>query len=160
MKIAEVMPIVKTIAETASAEEQVALWKLVSDNVWQAIATQAEQERRAKAERAPQPKVRRGRRGGSPRANAKPVVPKVPISPSKTPPTTAAKDNKAKATTSQQSVPQQQVQPKPYGATGLQPRAPIAPILPIATSAAVQSLPQALAKQLKPKITARAGGVV
>ena len=40
------------VVEFASAEEQLALWKLVSDNVWSAIAAQAQQERRADAEKA------------------------------------------------------------------------------------------------------------
>jgi hypothetical protein len=32
------------IVEIASAEEQLALWKLVNDNVWQAIETQRQQQ--------------------------------------------------------------------------------------------------------------------
>ena len=140
------------IDEIASAEEQLALWKLVSDNVWTAIAAQAEQERRAKAERS---KLKRGKRRSSPRA-AKPIAHTVPPKPA-TP--NAAKDTKPQASNAQPALPQQQVQPKVYGATGVLPRAPIAPIPPVATSAAVQSTPQALAKQPKPKITARAGGL-
>ncbi len=35
------------INEITSAEEQLALWRLVSDNVWQAINSQVEQERSA-----------------------------------------------------------------------------------------------------------------
>lgn len=46
------------LLEFASAEEQLALWKLVSDNVWKAIAQQAEQEAAEKAERARQAKLR------------------------------------------------------------------------------------------------------
>ena len=34
------------INEFANAEEQLALWKLVSDNMWQALSTQAEQQAR------------------------------------------------------------------------------------------------------------------
>ena len=40
------------IDEIASAEEQLALWKLISDNTWQAISQQAEAERRQRAEKA------------------------------------------------------------------------------------------------------------
>ncbi len=150
---------VKFLNEVASAEEQLALWKLVSDSVWQAIATQAEQERRATAEKAARSKAKRGKRSGGRVASAKPIAPK--------PVATAAKPTEPKlATTSKpqasapQQVQQQQVQPKvAYGAAGVQPRAPIAPIPPVASSDAVQTVPQTAAKQPKPKITARAGGL-
>ena len=46
------------LLEFASAEEQLALWKLVSDNVWKAIAQQARDEAAEKAERARQTKLR------------------------------------------------------------------------------------------------------
>ena len=143
------------IDEIASAEEQLALWKLVSDNVWSAIAAQAEQERRAKAEKAARSKPKSSTRRSSPKA-AKPIAPPLHAKPATA---NATKDAKPQATNAQPTVPQQQVQPKVYGATGVQPRAPIAPIPPVATSAAVQSTPQALAKHPKPKITARAGGL-
>ena len=35
------------IVEIANAEEQLALWKLVNDNVWQAIETQRQQQAQA-----------------------------------------------------------------------------------------------------------------
>ncbi len=147
------------IDEIASAEEQLALWKLVSDNVWQAIAAQAEQERRANAEKAALSKAKRGKRSGGRGASAKPIAPKpVAVAAKPTEPNTAAA-NKPQASAPQQAQ-QQQVQPKvAYGATGLQPRAPIAPIPPIASSVATQPLQKALPNQPKPKITARAGGL-
>ena len=37
------------LCEFASAEEQLALWKLVSDSVWASINTQAKQEAEQKA---------------------------------------------------------------------------------------------------------------
>lgn len=37
------------LVEFASAQDQLALWKLVSDSVWTAISIQAKQEARAKA---------------------------------------------------------------------------------------------------------------
>ena len=55
------------INEIASAEEQLALWKLVSDNTWAAISQQAEAERRQRAEKTAQVKLKRkagGKRGG------------------------------------------------------------------------------------------------
>jgi lipoprotein-anchoring transpeptidase ErfK/SrfK len=47
------------IYEFANAEEQLALWKLVSDNMWQALSTQAQQQARAEAERALQAKAKK-----------------------------------------------------------------------------------------------------
>ena len=55
------------IDEIASAEEQLALWKLISDNTWSAISQQAEAERRQRAEKAAKAKLKPkigGKRGG------------------------------------------------------------------------------------------------
>ena len=55
------------IFEIASAEEQLALWKLISDNIWTAVSQQAEAERRQRAEKAAQAKLKPkygGKRGG------------------------------------------------------------------------------------------------
>lgn len=55
------------INEIASAEEQLALWKLISDNIWTAVSQQAEAERRQRAEKAAQAKLKPkigGKRGG------------------------------------------------------------------------------------------------
>jgi hypothetical protein len=46
------------LLEIASAEEQMALWRLVSDSVWTAIAQQARQEAAEKAEKQRQAKAR------------------------------------------------------------------------------------------------------
>lgn len=46
------------LVEFADAEEQLALWKLVSDSVWAAVAQQAEQQQQEKAEKARQAKLR------------------------------------------------------------------------------------------------------
>ena len=144
------------IDEIASAEEQLALWKLVSDNVWQAIAAQAEQERRANAENAARSK-KRGKRSGKRAASPKPLATKVAPTPPKPAQPTASTASKPIAGSQAQ---QQQVQPKvAYGANGVQPRVPIPPIPPVAGSVATQPLQQALPKQPKPKITARAGGL-
>ena len=145
------------IDEFASAEEQLALWKLVSDNVWNAIATQAEQERRARAEKAARSKPKRGKRKSSPTA-AKPAPPKSPT------PTKPAADTDSKvqqqATMAQQPINVAPVQPPgPFGATGVQSRAPIQPIAPVATSGAVPQVQQPVPKQQKPRIMARAGGM-
>ena len=50
------------IFEIASAEEQLALWKLISDNIWTAISQQAEAERRQRAEKAAQNQAERDKR--------------------------------------------------------------------------------------------------
>ena len=54
------------IDEFASAEEQLALWRLVNDNVWQAIETQRQQQAQAAQAKAAQAKLkpRKGRKGG------------------------------------------------------------------------------------------------
>lgn len=64
------------IVEFASAEEQLALWKLVSDNVWAAFSKQAEDEAKQRAmKKAQAAKV--PKRGG--RAMPKPVMPPPPL---------------------------------------------------------------------------------
>ena len=45
--------------EIANAEEQLALWKLVSDGVWSAISQQAKQQAQAKAAKAKLPKPKK-----------------------------------------------------------------------------------------------------
>ena len=54
------------IDEFASAEEQMALWRLVNDNVWQAIETQRQQQAQAAQAKAAKAKLkpRKGRKGG------------------------------------------------------------------------------------------------
>lgn len=61
------------INEIASAEEQMALWKLVSDGVWNAISQQAKQQAQERAAKAKLPKPKK-------RATPKPApyVPKPP----------------------------------------------------------------------------------
>ena len=77
------------INEFASAEEQLALWKLISDNIWTAVSQQAEAERRQRAEKAAQAKFKpkiRGKRGGRkslppPPHITPPLPPKKPLLP-------------------------------------------------------------------------------
>lgn len=67
--------------EIASAEEQLALWKLISDNTWRAIAQQNSEQRKQQAAKAQQRKLKPKRvdkRGGR-----KSLPPPPPI---KTPP--------------------------------------------------------------------------
>jgi len=45
--------------EIANAEDQVALWRLISDNVWSAVMTQAKQAAAQKAQAAATPKPKK-----------------------------------------------------------------------------------------------------
>ena len=73
------------IDEFASAEEQMVLWKLVNDNVWQAIETQRQQQTQAAQAKAAQAKSkpRKGRKGGRGKLSIPmpppPSSPKVPL---------------------------------------------------------------------------------
>ena len=70
------------INEIADAEEQIALWRLVSDNVWSAINAQAEEQakQRAAAEQQRKLKPKRGRKGSVAQTSPPPKspVPKPP----------------------------------------------------------------------------------
>jgi len=66
--------------EFASAEEQLALWKLISDNTWQAIRQQVEAERVESAARAAQTKLKPKRTGGK-RGGRKSLPPPPHITP-------------------------------------------------------------------------------
>jgi hypothetical protein len=68
------------INEFANAEEQLALWKLISDGVWTAVHTQAEQQARANAERAQQAKTKKptSKRSKSVKAPYAPPPPPLP----------------------------------------------------------------------------------
>ena len=59
------------INEIASAEDQMALWRLVSDSVWQAIETQRQQQAEAEQAKAAKAKLKpRGSRKGKSRSAA------------------------------------------------------------------------------------------
>jgi hypothetical protein len=74
------------INEIASAEDQMALWRLVSDSVWQAIETQRQQQAQAEQVRAAKAKLKpRGSRKGKGRSTAPMPSPKPPP-PKKFPP--------------------------------------------------------------------------
>jgi hypothetical protein len=68
------------INEFANAEEQLALWKLISDSVWTAVRTQAEQQARADAERVQQAKAKKptSKRSKSVKAPYAPPPPPLP----------------------------------------------------------------------------------
>jgi hypothetical protein len=90
------------INEIASSEEQLALWKLISDNIWTAISQQAETERRQRAEAAAKQKLKPkngGKRGG--RKSLPPPPPFTPPPPPKSPPPPQAKNEVGREPTQQ-----------------------------------------------------------
>ena len=64
--------------EIVSADDQLALWRLISDNVWSAVMAQAKEQARLKAQAAATPKPKR--------IKPKKIVPKKPPAPKPKPP--------------------------------------------------------------------------
>jgi hypothetical protein len=158
------------IAEVTNAEDQLALWRLVSDNVWRAIDTQAAQERAAKAERAARSTAKR------PKRRAAPSSPKAAIAPAPKPaenskqtvpkPAEPTQQQKAAQPASTTTLPPAQT--GPFGATGNS-AAPALPSQPTvqpanaalpAQGAPAAQRPNRLVARAKPHLSARAGGLV
>ncbi len=59
--------------EIANAEDQLALWRLISDNVWSSVMAQAKEQERLKAQAAAKPKPKK--------IKPKKTVPKLPPAP-------------------------------------------------------------------------------
>ena len=122
------------INEIASAEEQLALWKLISDNIWAAVSQQAEVERRQRAEKAAQAKLKPkigGKRGG--RKSLPPPPHITPPPPPKKQPPTQAKTEVGKQPTQQMGGGMAQQQPNstnPQAAHLQQPHATQQPLTP------------------------------
>ena len=97
------------IDEFASAEEQMALWKLVNANVWQAIETQRQQQAQAAQAKAAQAKLkpRKGRKGG----RGKLSIPMPPSPPSPK----APQAKKPEASPNPQQAKPQNLQPPAQG---------------------------------------------
>ena len=103
------------INEFASAQDTLALWRVISDNTWAAVAQQAEAEAKQKAERAAARKSASKR--GSGKTSAKPMSPKrlapplqhvsAPMSKAdeKTPSANKPQAYKAQPPTAQQALP-------------------------------------------------------
>lgn len=98
------------INEIADAEEQIALWRLVSDNVWSAIHKQAEEQakQRAAAEQQRKLKPKRKRKGSVAHTPPPPKLPAPKPQATDKPPTPTATANKSA---------QQDVNPRAYPAT-------------------------------------------
>ena len=124
------------IDEFASAEEQMALWRLVNDNVWQAIETQRQQQAQAAQAKAAKAKLkpRKGRKGG--RGKLSIPMPPPPPSP-KVPPA-----RKPEASANPQQAKPQTIQPPAQGQQFTQrqplaqPQTAAAPIAPANASTA------------------------
>jgi hypothetical protein len=108
------------IFEIASAEEQLALWKLISDNTWRAVSQQAAAERRQRADKAAQSKLkpkRGGKRGG--RKSLPPPPPIKPPPPQAKPLTPTLKPQKNSGGAAPQAIglinPQARSSPAPTG---------------------------------------------
>ncbi len=161
------------INEIASAEEQLGLWKLVSDNVWQAISTQAEQEARAKAEKAAAAKSKRSKRGGGrksvPKSAGPVAMPSLKISAPPPPKTSDAKAADAVAqpqkSAQQKAAPQGQGPMPRLGAVQAAKTPAMQPVLPSQLPPSV-ARPQTPSTALppvqtaRPKLSARHGGLV
>jgi hypothetical protein len=78
--------------EIANAEDQLALWRLISDNVWSSVMAQAKEQERLKAQAAAKPKPKK--------IKPKKAVPKPPPAPK-------TKPQVPKPPPPQSSVPQQ-----------------------------------------------------
>ncbi len=162
------------INEITNAESVLALWKLVSDNMWQAINTQAEQEAREKAEKAAAAKSKRSKRGGGRKSVSKsagPVATPLP-STAKPAPTKTINAQAADAAVTQSSKPVQQVQ-APQAQGPLPPTGAVQAVKPLATQSALSAqiptnvaLPKTPttatlpAQKTVPKLSARHGGLV
>ena len=119
------------LREFASAEEQMALWRLVSDNVWASIGQQVKQERQQRAEKAALAKVKAKRKPNAKHGKSIGAVP-MPTSV----PVTKPKIAKPKLAHT----------PKPDSLTGKQP-SKLASTSGVSSS--VQALPTAAASSVK-----------
>ena len=124
------------IDEFASAEEQLALWRLVNDNVWQAIETQRQQQAQAAQAKAAKAKLkpRKGRKGGRGKLSIPmPPPPPSPKAPPARKPEASANPQQAKPQTIQPPAQGQQfTQRQPLA----QPQTAAAPIAPANASTA------------------------
>ena len=144
------------LMEIASAEEQMALWKLVNDNVWAAIKQQArdEAERKAAAQRNAKLK------GGKPKAKGAAPSLRIPPTP---PPKKAAPPPtlQQKTAVGAQQQPTRSANPQQHAPQPIQPiraQQPIAPTLKSAPTASAQTQampPKPLRKPIKVGFSAR-----
>ena len=148
------------INEFASAQDTLALWRVISDNTWAAVAQQAEAEAKQKAERAAARKAASKRGSGT--STAKPTPPKrlppplqhvsapVPKADEKTSPANKPQTHKAQAHNAQPTSAQQALPTaKPALAT-----APAAKFASSATAAVPQGVGAARPLAVQPALSA------
>ena len=144
------------LMEIASAEEQMALWKLVNDNVWAAINQQARDEGARKSAEHRAAKLKGGKRktkGAAPSLRLPPPPPPKKAAP---PPT-----QQQKTAVGAQQQPTRAATPQQPSAQPTQPlraQQPIAPTLKSAPTASAQSQvmpPKPLRKPIKVGFSAR-----
>jgi len=138
------------LTEFASAADTMALWKMISDNTWAAIALQAEAEAKQKAERAAARKSTS--KSGTGKSAAKPAPPKRLPPPLQHVSAPVAKDAKPLSSTDEKSEKAHQQQPVQTPAAmpavkAVQPNQPTPPVpamskdMPVNTSLK-KSVPQ------------------
>ena len=124
------------LTEFASAADTMALWKMISDNTWAAIAQQAEAEAKQKAERAAARKS--VSKSGTGKSTVKPAPPKRLPPPLQHVSAPVAKDAKSTASAAQKTPKPQQQQPAQSNSASsnkaIQPIQPTAAVPAIANS--------------------------
>jgi ATP-dependent exoDNAse (exonuclease V) beta subunit len=116
------------INEIASAEDQMALWRLVSDSVWQAIETQRQQQAQAAQAKAAKAKLKpRGGRKGKSKSAAPMAAPRPPPPKKSSPPANPS------------TKPNQPPAANPQAQSLAQRQQALAPQKPVTTSAAPNS---------------------
>ncbi len=104
--------------EIANAQDQLDLWRLISDNVWAAVMAQAKEEARLKAQAAATPRYKK--------IKPKKAMPKKPPVPKPKPPTPKPKPPTPKPPPPKSPVPQQ---PRTVTPTRPQPLPSAQPVL-------------------------------
>jgi hypothetical protein len=99
--------------EIANPEDQLALWRLISDNVWSAVMAQAKQAATQKAQAAASPKPKKFK--------PKKAIPKPPPAPKPKPPTPKAPPAKSPLTQQSRSVAPSRPSPLPSSQSVLRP---------------------------------------
>ena len=132
------------INEIASAEEQLALWKLISNNIWTTISQQAEAERVQSAALAAQTKLKPkkigGKRGGRKSLSSPPRF--APPPPPKKPPPPAGKADVPTKAAQQVGGGGKQPQTNGTSPNAVSPLAPQAHKLPQANAANSHAMPK------------------
>ena len=141
------------INEIASAEDQMALWRLVSDSVWQAIETQRQQQAQAERAKAAKAKLkpRSSRKGKGRLAVPMPSPKPPPLKKSLPPENPSTKPNPPPAANPQAQSPaqrQQALAPRMPMTTSAVPNALISPKSGVfAPNTAVVAKPEAWSRQ-------------